>query len=164
MNKSGSRKLVYIEDKDIITILFRNFSGAPDKYHRNGQMPNFWVVLTPQKAAELADEGLNVREKMGRDGEPEFRLQVFVNFGNFPPTVIKICGKVQTKLDEDTVCDLDRDELERVDLAISPYRWSFEDKQGVKAYLDKGYFKIVQDKLAQMYDEEELEADLPFGE
>jgi hypothetical protein len=159
---SGNRKLVYVEDKDIVTILFRNFAGAPDKYHRNSQMPNFWVVLTPEKAQELIDEGLNVREKLNRDGDTEYRLQVFVNYGNFPPTVIKICGKVQTKLDEDTIADLDRDELEKVDLAISPYRWTFEDRDGVKAYLDKGYFTIVEDRLSQMYEEDLREEELPF--
>lgn len=163
--KNEGSRLVYIEDKDIITLLFRNFAGNPDKYHPNGQMPNFWVVLDPDKARELADMNFNIRERENRDGDLEYRLQVFARFDNFPPTVIKICGKVQTRLDEDTIADLDRDELERVDLAISPYHYEMNGRSGVKAYLNKGYFNIVEDKFDKMYNymDDEPE-DLPFGE
>ena len=165
-NRRGISKLVYIEDKDIDDIIFRNFGGKPDKYHKQGTMPNFWVVLNPAKAMELSDKGFNVREKINRDGEPEYRLQVFVRFDNFPPTIIKVCGKKQIKLDEETVESLDRDELEKVDLAISPYAYKTEDREGIKAYINKGYFTIVQDKLDMMYDDddEEEELDMPFGE
>lgn len=163
---NGTSKLIYIEDKDIEAIIFRNFAGKPDKYHKQGTMPNFWLVLSPEKALELSDLGLNVREKLDRDGEPEYRIQIFARFDNFPPTIIKVCGKNHIKLDEDTIDTLDYDEIEKIDLAISPYHYKTEDREGVKAYLNKGYFTIAQDKLDMMYqdDEDDEEYDMPFAE
>lgn len=163
MRERSERRLIYIEDQDIEAIIFRNFSGNPDKYHKNGTMPNFWLVLTPEKAVELIDAGLNVRQKENRDGDLEYRLQVFARFDNFPPTIIKICGKNQIRLDEDTVGDLDRDEIEKIDLAISPYQYEMEGRTGIKAYLNKGYFTIREDRLSKRYSELE-EEELPFGE
>ena len=49
------------------------------------------------------------------------------------------------------VADLDRDEIEHIDLAISPYHYQTDDRQGVKAYLNKGYFTILQDLLDYKY-------------
>lgn len=165
MRESG-RKLVYIENHEIVAIIFRNFSGKPDKFHPNGQMPNFWVVLTPDKAAELGGMGMNIRERIDDDGEVEFRLQVFVRFDNFPPTVFKICGDAKLRLDKDTICDLDRDEIEKIDLSISPYHYEMNGRSGIKAYLNKGYFTIVEDKLDKVYNELNKiheEESLPFG-
>ena len=70
-------KRVKISDKDIKAILFRNFAGAPDKYHTDGCMPNFWIVLTDEKGQDLElNERLNIRWKPNRDGDLEPRLQV----------------------------------------------------------------------------------------
>jgi hypothetical protein len=151
LGRERESRLIYIEDDDIKAIIFRNFAGNPDKYHKQGTMPNFWIVLTDEKAEELIEKGLNVREKLNRDGDPEYRLQVFVRFDNFPPTIIKICGNKQIKLDEEMVADLDRDEIEHIDLAISPYHYQTDDRTGVKAYLNKGYFTILQDLLDYKY-------------
>lgn len=166
MRERNEKRLVYVEDQDIISIIFRNFAGNPDKFHRGGQMPNFWIVLTPEKAAELSDIGMNVREKENRDGDMEYRLQVFIRFDNFPPTVIKVCGNNQIKLDEDTIADLDRDVIEKIDLAISPYRYEMEGRTGIKAYLNKGYFTIVEDRLDRLYSAnfDDDDQPLPFGE
>lgn len=166
MRDTGNgRKLYYIEDKDIITILFRNFSKAPDTYHPDGPSnANFWVVLYPEKARELADAGFNIRQRMNRDDEEEFRLQVFISDRYFP-TVTKVCGKVKTVLDPETIKSLDRDELEKVDLVISGGRWEYGGKSGVKCWLDKGYFTIVKDRFDDMYNfDEEDEEDIPFKE
>lgn len=166
-NNGSSRQLYYVEDKDIITILFRNFSKSPDKFNPEGpRNANFWVVLDPDKARELADEGFNVREREGRDGEPEYRIQVFISDLYFP-TLIKVCGKVKTTLDPETMKLLDREEFEKVDLVLSKGRWEYAGKTGIKCWLDKGYFTIVRDKFDDMYDfdEEEVEEDdeeLPF--
>lgn len=167
-DSNNSRRLYYIEDKDIITILFRNFSKAPDKFNPEGpRNANFWVVLDPDKARELADEGFNVRERENRDGELEYRIQVFVSELYFP-TIVKVCGKVKTTLDNETMKQLDRDELEKVDLVLSKGKWEYAGRTGIKAWLDKGYFTIVKDKFDDMYDfgdEDEAEDfDMPFKE
>lgn len=156
------KKLYYVEDSDIITILFRNFSKAPDKFNPEGpRNANFWVVLEPEKAQELIEEGFNVKEKENRDGDLEYRLQVSVS-DLYPPTIVKVCGKVKTSLDKETMATLDRDELEKVDLVLSKGKWEFGGKTGVKAWLDKGYFTIVKDKFDDRYDFDD--DDMPFGE
>lgn len=155
------RKLYYVEDDDIVTILFRNFSKAPDKFNPEGpRNANFWVVLEPEKAQELIEEGFNVKEKENRDGDLEYRLQVSVS-DLYPPTIVKVCGKVKTSLDKETMATLDRDELEKVDLVLSKGKWEFGGKTGVKAWLDKGYFTIVKDRFDDRYD---FDDDMPFGE
>ena len=85
------RKLYYVEDDDIVTILFRNFSKAPDKFNPEGpRNANFWVVLESEKAQELIEEGFNVKHKENRDGDLEYRLQVSVS-DLYPPTIVKVC-------------------------------------------------------------------------
>lgn len=156
------RKLYYVEDDDIVTILFRNFSKAPDKFNPEGpRNANFWVVLEPEKAQELIEEGFNVKQKENRDGDLEYRLQVSVS-DLYPPTIVKVCGKVKTSLDKETMATLDRDELEKVDLVLSKGKWEFGGKTGVKAWLDKGYFTIVKDKFDDRYNFND--DDMPFGE
>ena len=156
------RKLYYVEDDDIVTILFRNFSKAPDKFNPEGpRNANFWVVLESEKAQELIEEGFNVKQKDNRDGDLEYRLQVSVS-DLYPPTIVKVCGKVKTSLDKETMATLDRDELEKVDLVLSKGKWEFGGKTGVKAWLDKGYFTIVKDRFDDRYDFDD--DDMPFGE
>lgn len=159
----GTRKLYFVEDKDIVTILFRNFGKKPDKFNPEGpRNGNFWVVLEPEKAQELLDEGFNVREKENRDGDLEYRLQVFISELYFP-TIIKVCGNVKTTLDNETMATLDRDQLEKVDLVLSKGKWEFGGKTGVKAWLDKGYFTIEMDKFDAIYNFDDEEDDLPFS-
>lgn len=156
------RKIYYVEDNDIVTILFRNFSKAPDKFNPEGpRNANFWIVLEPEKAQELIEEGFNVKEKENRDGDLEYRLQVFVS-DLYPPTIVKVCGKVKTSLDKETMATLDRDELEKVDLVLSKGKWEFGGKTGFKAWLNKGYFTIVKDRFDDRYDFDDY--DLSFGE
>ena len=164
-NNGTQRQLFFVEDKDIINILFRNFGKRPDKFNPEGpRNGNFWVVLEPYKAQELMDAGFNIREKENRDGEIEYRIQVFISELYFP-TIVKVCGRVKTVLDSESMATLDRDELKKVDLVLSKGKWEFGGKSGIKAWLDKGYFTIVKDKFDDMYDfEDEAEDEpLPFA-
>lgn len=173
MEARENNRYVFIEDKDIKDILFRNFSGSPDKFHPNGQMPNFWLVLNEDAAKKLIDRGLNVRIFTNRDGDEEYRLQVFANYGNYPPTIYKCCGKKSVLLDDDSIRDLDRDEIIGIDLKISPYHWKFNNTEGVKAYISKAYFKILEDRIDKMlnsldktdesYPYDDIEEDLPWN-
>lgn len=167
MNKMGTgmRNDVIIEDKDIDAIIFRNFAGNPDRYHKNGTLPNFWLVFPKDVASALSNKGFNVREKIGRDGDPEYRLQVFVRFDNWPPEVYKVCGRKKLLLDEETIKSLDRAEIEHVDVTLSPYHYKTAEREGVRAYLKVGYFTIANDRLSEKFDfDDEEEFDMPFGE
>ena len=165
--RDNSGRFVYIENDEIVDILFRNFAGAPDKFHQNGQMSNFWLVLKEDKAQELIDKGLNVRSFTNRDGDQEYRLQVFANYlGKFPPTIYKKCGNNRILLDEDSIADLDRDEIIAINLKISPYHWEFNGNSGCKAYISKGLFEILEDRIDMMFQDgvvDDIEEDLPWN-
>ena len=151
MNNTRENRNVLIGDDDIKTIIFRNFAGKPDDYHRDGQMPNFWVVLTDEKAHELEEQGFNIKWKANRDGDNEGRLQIFVRFDPFPPKVYQITTGGTTSLDQESIVALDFAELVKVDLVLSPYRYEVNGRAGVKAYLGKGYFTIQEDEFASQY-------------
>ena len=142
---------VAIEDKDIQAIIFRNFSGQPDNFNPKGAMGNFTVVLNKDKADELADRGLNVVYKENRDGDTEARLKIFVRFDHVPPKVYQITSRQTVELDAETVRCLDTAEISKADLILSPYHYDFNGREGVKAYLSKGYFTIEEDQFAKRY-------------
>lgn len=133
-------------------IIFRNFRGEASKYNKEGDR-NFCVLIDPENAMALADEGWNIKFLQPRDDEEEKQpyLPVTVNFRNIPPKMLLITSGGKTQLDEDTVGSLDWAELENVDLIIRPYNWEFNGNSGVKAYLKAGYFTIVEDEFEKKY-------------
>lgn len=133
-------------------IRFRNFAGKEGKYNKEGDR-NFCLVLDPDNAMALKEEGWNVKFLEPRDDENERvpYLPVSVSFKYYPPKVILITSKGKTQLDENTVGSLDWAELENIDLIIRPYNWEFNGNSGVKAYLKAGYFTIVEDEFESKY-------------
>lgn len=166
--KYGRVEKYYITDEDIVTIKYRNFGRKSDDFNPEGpKYSNFWVVLTEKKADELRAEGFNIRERENQDGDIEFRLQVFISGKDeWFPKIIKKCNGRKTVLDRESMATLDRDELERVDLAITKGRWEFNGRSGIKAWLNVGEFEIVYDSFGSMdddYDEDDEPIDdLPF--
>ncbi len=159
MNTRQNRN-VAIEGKDIKSIIFRNFTGAPDTYNPKGCIGNFTVVLEDEKAAELEEAGLNIKHKANRDGDDEARLKIFVRFDHVPPKVYRVTKRTTVELDEDTVGLLDNDDIEYADLIISPYAFEINGLSGKKAYLSKGYFTVAEDQFASKYLDKDEEA--PF--
>ena len=136
------------------TILFRNFAGEEGKYNSKGNR-NFCVLIDPDMAPKLIDDGWTIRFFKPRDEDeiPQPYMQVKVSFGSYPPQIVMISDGEKKLLSEDDINILDWAELERVDLIIRPYNWEVNGKRGVKAYLKTGYFKIVDDPLARRYSE-----------
>lgn len=144
-------RTIEIADEDIRDLIFRNFSGAPDNFNKNGCTPNVWVVLEDEKARELEAQGLNIKWKPNRDGDLEPRLQVFARYEPFPPKIYKVTSNNTTLLDRDTVGQLDYDDIIHVDLVISPYHWESNGTTGIKSYISKGYFTIAEDQFQSRY-------------
>ena len=135
-------------------IRFRNFSGKEGRFNPAGRR-NFCVFLDESSAAELADEGWNIKWLQPRteEDEPQAYLQVAVSYANVPPKVWLVTSKQKTLLDEDSINALDWAELESVDLVIRPYNYEVNGKSGVKAYLKTMYAKIVEDEFADKYED-----------
>lgn len=137
-------------------IIFRNFAGKAAKYNREGDR-NFSVLLDPETAERLKDDGWNVQFLKVRpddeDPTPQAHLKVKVNYNGKPPQIFMITSRGRTPLDEDTLELLDWADIRNVDLIINPYNWDVSGSQGVTAYLSSLYATIFEDELALKYSE-----------
>lgn len=131
---------------------FRNFRGEAGKFNKEGER-SFCVMLDPENAMALKEDGWNVKFLPPRDDEDESRpyLPVKVRFGNRPPKCLLITSRGKTILDEDSIASLDWADLENVDLIINPYEYDFNGRSGISAYLKAGYFTIVEDEFESKY-------------
>lgn len=150
-------------------ILFRNFSGEPDKYNKNGGKRTFSVILDEETALRLKEDGWNVKPLRSRDLEDplSYHLSVEASYRNYPPRIYLIAGRKKTELTEETVSTLDYAEIKNVDLVIRPYQWEVQDKHGIKAYVKNMYVTVVEDQFEKKYrdlDGEDAsdDDDLPF--
>lgn len=144
-------------------LLFRNFAGAQDRFGKTAR--TFCVIVPDDAVDDFRSEGFNVKTLKPRDEteEPLPFIKVKVNFGGRPPKIVSIVGRTRTLLNEQTVGALDFADLERADIAIRPYHG--QTKAGAtfcSAYLDKGFFTVVEDELEAMYSEEIDDEEVPF--
>ena len=143
-----ARKDLEIENAKII---FRNFSGAGSAYNPAGRR-TFSVVVSEEDAIAMRADGWNVKEIVNDDGDSMFHLSVTVAYANVPPTVWLLTDSSEPVLmNEKTIGELDFATLENVDLVISPYHWTMNNKEGIKAYLKSGYFTIHEDRFRSKY-------------
>ena len=152
-------------------IVFRNFEGRPDKYHARGGVRSFCVFLDdPKVVKQLQEDGWNVRILAAREegDQPRHLLQVAVSYDHIPPKVYMVTSKKRTLLTEDDIGTLDHADIISADLVISPYQWSVNGNNGVKAYLKTLYATVEEDEFAGKYaqfDEpaaDAVDTELPF--
>ena len=148
------REIVQIDD---CRIIYRNFSGEPSKFNREGDR-NFAVIIPDQEAADaLINEGWNVKIKPPReDGDDPFMyLPVKVKFNDRGPTVYLISGDNKRKLKENSISILDNVDILSVDLDIRPYDWDVNGKTGRTAYLQSICVTQEVDRFASRFADEE---------
>ena len=143
-------------------IIYRNFSGAPSKFNREGDR-DFSVVIPEQDMADaLMERGWNVKIKPPRDEDdaPLMYLKVKVKFTEFGPNVYLDTNGKRNKLDEETIGMIDDIYIipDGVSLDIRPYDWEINVKTGRTAYLKN--MRVIQDvnrgldRFAAEYEEE----------
>lgn len=138
-----------------VKIVFRNFSGKEGQYNREGDR-NFAVLLDPEAANALAEDGWNVKWLKPREDAEEGEtdqayIQVSVNFKGRPPRIVQITSRGRTNLDESSIEILDWVDIQNVDLIVRPYEWNVNGKTGIKAYLQSIYVTIEEDELEKKY-------------
>ena len=151
---------------DDARIIFKNFEGRGDKFHREGDR-NFSLLIEDENTANaLIKEGWNVKIKPGREegDDPFMRLPVKVKFTDYGPNVYLVTGNRRNELDEESISCLDNIEIESVDMDIRPYDWEVNGRTGRTAYLQS--MEVVQriDRFAARYSENgaDGESKLPF--
>lgn len=142
-------KTFMVEDAEIV---LRNFAGAEGQYNRAGDR-NFGVLLDPETAEQMIEDGWNVKFFKVRDegDEAQAWLPVAVNFKNKPPRVVLIATNSRTQLDEKSVEVLDWADIKTVDLFCNGSEWNVNGKSGVKAYLKTMFVTIREDPLEMKY-------------
>ena len=116
----GPKGILQIDEARII---YRNFSGAPSKFNREGDR-NFAVVINDEEIKDaLIEEGWNVKIKAPREegDEPFMYLPVKIKFNERGPKVYLKSGKATNRLDEESVDCLDHVDIVSVDMDIRPY-------------------------------------------
>ena len=147
---------------DDARIIFRNFSGAPSQYNREGDR-NFAVVIPDEGLANrLVKDGWNVKIKDPREeGDVPFMyLPVKVKFNDRGPQVYLKTGDTVNRLDEESVGILDDIDILSVNMDIRPYDWIVQEgtpneKSGRSAYLQS--IEVIQeiDRFGAKYAEED---------
>lgn len=133
-------------------IIFRNFSGKESQFNRAGDR-NFCVIIETADAKRLSKDGWVVKDLRPRDDdeEPTHYIPVKVAFNQYPPNVWLVSKKKKTKLDEDTIGELDYLPIRTCDISIRPYDWTVNGKSGRKAYLKTMYVVVEEDEFADKY-------------
>lgn len=145
-----------VEDKLVledVRLIFRNFSGAISQYNAEGKR-DFCVVLDAKKAAELKEQGWNIRTIEGRSegDDPTYYMNVAVSFDHYPPTINLVTGENETTLiAAEDVGMLDWAEVASASMTIRPYHWDVNGNSGIKAYLKSLFVRIVEDPLAAKF-------------
>lgn len=141
---------------DEARIVYRNFRGEGSKFNREGDR-NFAVVIPNQEIAdELIEAGWNVKIKPPRDEDdtPFMYLPVKIKFSERGPHIYLVTGRVQNKLDEESVSIIDDIDIVSVDLDIRPYDWEVNGKTGRTAYLQSMRVTQDADRFAAAYMDE----------
>ena len=133
-------------------ILFRNFTGKEGQYNREGDR-NFCLLLDPEKAEELAQDGWNIKTLKPREpgDEPQPYLHVSVSYKGRPPKIVMITSRGRSDIPERMVEILDWADFRQVDLIVRPYEWTVNGKSGIKAYLKSLFVTIEEDYLELKY-------------
>jgi hypothetical protein len=146
-------------------LIFRNFEGKEGQYNRAGDR-NFGVILPPDVAESMLADGWNVKYLKPSEEEQEEGIEqgpawlsVSVNFDKGkPPKIVMVSSRGPTKLDEDTVTQLDWVDIAsdeqgnpKCDLIVRPYTWEVSGRTGIKAYLQSMYVTIEEDELEKKY-------------
>ena len=141
---------------DDARIIFRNFSGAPSKFNREGDR-NFAVIIPEQEIADaLIAEGWNVKIKPPReDGDTPFMyLPVKIKFNDRGPRVYLKSDSNIIRLDKESISCLDNVDIISVDLDIRPYDWNVNGMEGRTAYLQSIQVTQEVDRFYDQYEKQ----------
>lgn len=141
-------------------LVFKNFQGKANNYNAEGNR-NFGVLIDDDMANELEKDGWKVKKfRPDEEGHEQRWMSVKVKYGDYPPIAVLITSRGKTRLDEETIGQLDWTAIKNVDMIIRPYNYPAVNGKpaGVSAYLKSIYVTVNEDDLELKY------ADIPDAE
>lgn len=153
-----TRDMLTLRDQEII---FRNFSGKPDQFNKEGGKRGFSIRLAEDFALNLERAGWNVKPLRMREEDTEqfYHLPVAVSYKIRGPRVWLVTnvdpvtgiGRNKTMLTEEMIDMLDVLEFTKVDLSVTAYDWEVNGKTGRKAYLEAIFCTLYESPLEREY-------------
>ena len=144
-----NNKTLLLEDAKII---FRNFSGVEREYNSAGDR-NFSVVIPPDLAKKLIDEGWRVKQLKARedDEEGDYHLKVNVNYKKGrPPRCVLVTSRQRTDLGAEEVGIFDSADIKKVDLIVNGW-YSDMAGGGYSGFLKSIFVTLHEDALELKY-------------
>ena len=128
-------------------LIYKNFSGAPDAFNRNGVQPNFSVIIPEEDVGYFRDDlMLNVKERVTKEGDVFHYLRIKV--GKYACIYLGDDGTNLSLLEPDEYPMLDGIRLSKCDLSISPSSYTSGGKSGTTVYLSEMFaFKEAKSDL-----------------
>lgn len=157
--------MAYISDIVIegAQVRFLNLEGRRDQYNPNGRRTFCLVISDEELAEQLTNDGWNVKIKPGTDRyEPYKYINCELKFQADSPNVRRDPevylvtknprgGMNTVRMTAETVGQIDNAQIENVDVDITPYRWSTDNGEGIKAYVRTMYVTIASNVFADKY-------------
>ena len=148
-----------VENLSNRNIIFRNFSGRPSQYNKNGDLKFTLVINEPETAQKLASHGWNVKCKPPKNegDEPFCTLDVKIRLDlEWARPKIKMFTRTGSVwINEDNIKLFDDAEFETVDLVLRQYAWkNGRGESGVSAQLSEMYARIAEGVLEAKWAEE----------
>lgn len=156
-SKNNTNRIPNLVIENVHVMPFSNFAGKEGKFNKAG-VRSFQIELTdPETIDRLRDLGWNVRERVNRDDETYYTLDVKVAYNDKAPhpEAEIISNNKSTFIGEDEIGMLDYAEVDRTDVVIAPYHYTFNGQEGVSAYLRKIRVWLASDGLSPIDTEEE---------
>lgn len=134
-------------------ILYRNFSGAANAYNHDGDRNFCAIIDDPDAVASLQEAGWNVKIRAPRDEEdtPLTYIKVNVSYRYRAPKIFRHIGTAAIEVTEETVSELDKDDILYCDMVIAPYKWERKGESGVSAYVQEMHAVIRPDYFDDKY-------------
>lgn len=115
-------------------LIYKNFSGAPDAFNRNGVQPNFSVVIPEEDVGYYRDDlQLNVKERITKDGNVFHYLRVKV--GKYADIYLRDEDGTLALVEPEQYPMLDQIRLSKCDLSVSSREYSAGGRNGTTVYL-----------------------------
>lgn len=152
--------LIRMEGVKILGGRFRNFSGRPTDFHKEGGHRDFAVLIPEDIAEKMSRDGIVVKRTKvyNDDGDPEEGVEglpfvkVKVNFSFYrPPMIYMVTSRNTQHLPEDKVDLLDQSDIVDADIVVNHKETVVNGVKHHPIYLRALYANIEEDYFQEKY-------------